>query len=146
MPLLHNLEYRSRIVTRLRSLRSDSKPVWGIMSVDQMLWHVNQGLALALGQIYQRPQKTPLPRLIMKLLVLNLPWPKGASTVPVLEARQHYDFEEERTRCLELVKTFTRKGLAEEWSLNPIFGKVTGKFTSQLQARHLDHHLRQFGV
>lgn len=65
--------------------------------------------------------------------------------MPVLEARQQYDFEAERTRCLELVKTFTRKGLEEEWPLNPIFGEVTGKFTSQLQAKHLDHHLGSSG-
>jgi hypothetical protein len=146
MPLLHAPECRSRIEARLRLLGSDSKPAWGKMSVDQMVFHVSQGLALALGQITQPAQKTPLPRSIMKLLVLNLPWPKGAPTVPVLEATQQYDFETERTRCLELVKTFTRKGLAEEWPLHPLFGEVTGKFTSQLQAKHLDHHLRQFGV
>ncbi|HET6843503.1 MAG TPA: hypothetical protein VFK06_17760 [Candidatus Angelobacter sp.] len=130
----------------MRSLRSDSKPKWGIMSVDQMLWHLNQGLALALGQIDQPPQKTPLPRSIMKLLVLIVPWPKGAPTVPILEAKQQYDFEAERTRCLGLLKAFTKKGLSEDWPLSPIFGEVTGKFTSRLQAKHLDHHLRQFEV
>jgi len=146
MPLLHDLQCRSRIETRLRSLRSDSKPMWGIMSVDQMLWHVNQGLALALGQIEQPAQKTPLPRSVMKFLVLKVPWPKGAPTIPILEAKEQYDFEAQRTRCLGLLKTFTRKALAEEWPLSPIFGEVTGQFTSQLQAKHLDHHLRQFGV
>jgi hypothetical protein len=116
------------------------------MSVDQALWHLNQGLALALGQIDQPPQKIPLPRPIMKLLVLTVPWPKGAPTVPALEAKQRYDFEAERTRCLGLLKTFAKKGLADEWPVSPIFGEVSGKFTSRLQAKHLDHHLRQFGV
>jgi hypothetical protein len=116
------------------------------MSVDQMLWHVNQALALSLGQLTSPPQKTPLPRPIMKFVVLNLPWPKGAPTMPVLEAKQHYDFEAERARCIELVKSFTNKGLNEAWPNDAIFGKVDGRFKSKLQAKHLDHHLKQFGV
>ena len=82
----------------------------------------------------------------MKFLVLNLPWPKGAPTAPVLEAKQQYDFEAQRARCLKLLNTFAAKGLAEEWPLDPFFGKVSGTFKSRLQAKHLNHHLKQFGV
>jgi hypothetical protein len=32
------------------------------------------------------------------------------------------------------------------WPESPIFGRVTGKFNSRLQAKHVDHHLRQFGA
>ena|SRR5579883_79275 len=146
MPLLHDLEFLSQIERRLRALNSDSKPQWGKMSVDQMLWHVNQGLSLALGQITQPPQKAPLPRPILKWMVLNLPWPKGAPTMPALEAKEEHDFQHERTRCFELLKTFARKPLLDDWPINPIFGKVTGIFTSKLQAKHFDHHLKQFGA
>jgi hypothetical protein len=82
----------------------------------------------------------------MKFIVLNLPWPKGAPTLPQAEARQQYDFEAERSRCLQLLDEFARKRLDERWPLDPVFGKVTGRFKSRLQAKHLDHHLRQFGV
>ena len=146
MPLLHDPQYRSEIERRLQSLRPDTKPRWGKMSVDQMLWHVNEGLALSLGQITAPPQKTPLPRPIMKFLVLNLHWPKNAPTLPVLLAKQQHDFEAERTRCLQLLNTFTQKGLDEAWPLDAVFGKVTGRFKSRLQAKHLDHHLKQFGM
>lgn len=146
MPMLHDPQYRSNIEKRLAALRSDSKPRWGTMSVDQMLWHVNEALALSVGQTTAPPQKMPLPRPIMKFVVLNLPWPKGAPTAPQLEARQHYDFEAERTRCSHLLDTFTRKKLEEDWPLDAFFGKVNGRFKSKLQAKHMDHHLRQFGV
>lgn len=146
MPLLHDVQYRSQIEKRLNSLRSDTQPRWGKMSVDQMVWHVNEVLAVALGQITTPPQKSPLPRPILRFVVLNLPWPKGAPTLPVFEAKQRYDFDAERARCLELLKTFARKPLRETWPLNPIFGRVTGELTSKLQAKHLDHHLRQFGA
>jgi hypothetical protein len=146
MAMLHDPEYRTRIQTRLNTLRPDTKPLWGKMSVDQMLWHINQGLALSLGHITAESIKTPLPRPIMKFIVLNLPWPKGAPTLPQAEARQQYDFEAERSRCLQLLDEFARKRLDERWPLDPVFGKVTGRFKSRLQAKHLDHHLRQFGV
>src|SRR6185437_3689866 len=146
MPLLHDPQYWSSIEARLGFLRFDSKPHWGKMSVDQMLWHVNQGLALSLGKVTSPSQKAPLPRPIMKFLVLKLPWPKGAPTMPVLEAKRQYDFETERTRCQQLLKTFANKPLRENWPQDPVFGHVTGEFKSRLQAEHLDHHLKQFGV
>jgi hypothetical protein len=146
MPMLHDPEYRAQIESRLRSLGAETKPRWGKMTVDQMLWHVNQGLMLTLGQITAAPVKTPLPRSIMKWTVLNLPWPKGAPTVPEAEAKQEYDFEAERARCLELLAAIAKKPLNEPWPLDPVFGKVSGKFKSRLQAKHLNHHLTQFGV
>ncbi|SRR6266481_1177519 len=82
------------------------------------------------GPDHSTGQKTPLPWSIMKLWVLNLPWPKGAPTVPVLEARQQYDFAEERTRCLELVKTFTRK----DWRKSGHSIQFSAKSPASLQA------------
>ena len=146
MPLLHDSQFRSELQARLRALQPASKPQWGKMSVDQMLWHVNQGLALSLGQISAAPGKTPLPKPIMRFLVVNLPWPKSAPTLPVLKAEETYDFEKERTRCLRLLDAFVRKDLYEPWPNDPIFGKVDGRFKSRLQAKHIDHHLKQFGV
>ena len=116
------------------------------MSVDQMLWHVNTTLQLHLGEITAPRQRTPLPRGFMKFLVLNLPWPRGTSTLAKLVAKQQYDFAQERQRCLQLIDKFTRLRLNDEWPENPIFGKVSGRDLSRLQAKHLDHHLRQFGV
>jgi hypothetical protein len=146
MDLLHDSQYRSTIANRLRSLRADSRGRWGKMSVDQMLWHVNQGLALSLGEVTAPPQKVPLPRPILKFFVLNLPWPKGAPTLPQAEAKQQYDFDAERARCFHLLEAFARKPLDEVWPVDPVFGKVTGRFKSRLQAKHLNHHLRQFGA
>ena len=144
--MLHDPQYRSSIESRLKTLRPESKPRWGKMSVDQMLWHVNQGLRLSLGQVTADTMKTPLPRPIMRFIVLSLPWPKGAPTLPQAEAKQQYDFEAERAHCLELLDTFAKKRLDEPWPLDPVFGKVTGKFKSKLQAKHLNHHLTQFGA
>ena len=147
MKMLHDPVHRAEVEKRLAALRPDSPRKWGTMSVDQMLWHVNRTLQLHLGEISAHRETASLPRGVMKFLVLNLPWPKGAPTLAALVAKeQQYDFAQERQRCLELLDRFARRRLDEEWPENPIFEKVSGKDLSRLQAKHLDHHLRQFGV
>jgi hypothetical protein len=116
------------------------------MSADQMLWHVNGGLSMALGQMQVPPQKLPVPRAIMRLVALNLPWPKGWPTMPMFVASGSYDFDAERVRCFQLIDQLAAKRLDEDWPTHPLLGKLSGREASKIQAKHLDHHLRQFGV
>src|SRR6185503_15279670 len=146
MPLLHDLAVREAIDARLGRLRADSRPVWGKMSVDQMLWHVSQALAADLGHISAPPDLAPLPRPIMKFLVLNLPWPKGAPTNPTFRAEAAHDFDEQLARCRWLINELSSRPLDKLSSRHPMFGKMTGRDISRLHAKHLDHHLKQFGV
>ena len=146
MPLLHDEGYRSQVINRIQSLRPDTPKRWGQMSADQMLWHVNGGLSMALGQIDVEPQEPPLPQPVMRWLVLNLPWPKGAPTLPPYVASGAYDFDAERTRCLGLIDQLAAKPLEDRWPTHPALGKMSGREASRLQAKHLDHHLKQFGV
>ena len=146
MKMLHDPFYRAGLKKRLAALRPYSPRKWGTMSVDQMLWHVNTTLQLHLGEITAPRERNPLPRSVMKFLVLNLPWPRGAPTLATLAAKQQYDFAHESQCCLQLIDKFISKRLDDEWPENPIFGKVSGRDLSRLQAKHLDHHLRQFGV
>ena len=71
MPTVHDSSFRTSLETRVRSLRAGQKGRWGKMSIDQMLWHVNVGLSMALGEIALPAGKAPLPRPIMKFLVLD---------------------------------------------------------------------------
>jgi len=146
MKMLHDPFYRAGLKKRLAALRPYSPRKWGTLSVDQMLWHVNTTLQLHLGEITAPRERNPLPRSVMKFFVLNLPWPRGAPTLATLVAKQQYDFAHECQRCLQLIDKFISKRLDDEWPENPIFGKVTGTDLSRLQIKHLDHHLRQFGV
>jgi hypothetical protein len=148
MPTLHDDACRTSLERRFRALRPDAERRWGRMTVDQMLWHVNGGLAVSLGRMDPGDEKTPpLPPALLRFLVLHLPWPRGAPTLKAITASgERYDFEAERVRCLELMSDFARKPLESAWPSHPAFGDVTGTFVSRLQARHLDHHLKQFGV
>jgi hypothetical protein len=116
------------------------------MSADQMLWHVNGGLLMALGQIDVPPRRLPVPRPVVRFIALNLPWPKGVPTMPMFVASGSYDFESERVRCLGLIDELAAKRLDENWPRHPLLGRLSGREASRIQAKHLDHHLKQFGV
>jgi hypothetical protein len=145
MALLHDPAVRARIESRLKSLRPDSPRKWGSMSAPQMLWHVNQFLAFNLGDEVPAPQKMPMPLPILRFFLLYMPWPKGSPTHKQALAKGEHDFEKERAKCLALIERFTNRPVDGPWPEDPIFGFKNGTQYSRLQARHLDHHFKQFG-
>ena len=146
MPLLHDASVRSSLENRVRALRVGSAARWGQMSVDQMLWHVNQSMVAALGQTSLAEKRLPVPKSVVLFAVLNLPWGKGAPTNQALVATSRHDFDQERARCLTLIAEVVDRPMTGVWQQHPTFGPMTGKNVSRLQAKHLDHHLKQFGV
>ena len=146
MAMLHDSAVRTSLEARLDNLAPDSTPRWGQMSVDQMLWHVNQALRSDLGLLEAAVVKPPLPGPLMKLLVLNVPWPKGAPTNPSFVATASYDFAAELAACHELVGRMASRTLDGPSSAHPAFGRLTPREASRLHAKHLNHHLSQFGV
>jgi Protein of unknown function (DUF1569) len=147
VPLLHDAQCKTETLRRLQSLRADNQRRWGKMSVGQMLWHVNEAMEGALGHIVVDPARAPLPRPLLKFLVLNAPWGKGAPTLKRwIPQADNYDFAAERDRCVRLLEELTSKPLVDAWPDSPMLGRMSGKDVSRLHAKHLNHHLTQFGV
>jgi hypothetical protein len=149
MPQLHDTQYKTEILRRLKTLSPEAARQWGKMSVTQMLWHVNEAMEGALGRIEMDAMKLPipLPRAVLKFMVLNLPWGKGAPTLKRwVPQSDNYDFASEHARCVRLVGEIASKPLDDAWPDSPTLGRMTGSEVSRLQAKHLNHHLTQFGV
>ena len=150
MPLLHDPAIRSALERRLSALTADAHRRWGTMTVDQMLHHVNHALNSALGREPSTLEPAvPLPKALIKFAVLYLPWPKGAPTAPewISSGEQHYDFEAEKQRTHALLAEVVRKPIdAADWPVHSMFGVVGGDYWSRINAKHLDHHLKQFGA
>jgi hypothetical protein len=146
MATLHDEAARRLLIQRIERLQHDSPRRWGRMSVGQMLWHVNEAMAQAIGQIEIAPERRLMPGFLIKFMVLNLPWPKGAPTTAAFVATEQHDFEAERARCLNLIEALAARPLDQEWPHNPVFGAISGRDVSRLHAKHLNHHLTQFGV
>jgi hypothetical protein len=145
MPMIHDHAFRAALQARLRALKPDAPRQWGSMSPSQMLHHINTALAVSTGDLTLPEQKAPLPRGLMKFFVLNLPWPKGAPTAPPFLATGTYDFNAERDRCLTLIDRVAALDL-DTMRDHPMFGKMSGAEVSRLQAKHLNHHLKQFNL
>jgi len=54
------------------------------------------------------------------------------------------DFEKEKAALIELVNNFNETSIQREQ--HPVFGKLNKHNWSKATWKHLDHHLRQFGV
>ena len=148
MPEMHDAAVREGLKSRLKSLKPDAKRKWGKMSADQMLWHVASSLELALGRASAPPAKAPvpLPKPVLRFAVVNLPWPRGAPTIPQIVASGQHDFEKERKRILGLIDELAKKDLSGPWPVHAVLGEMSGLQYTRLQAKHLDHHLKQFGA
>ncbi len=146
MRTLHDAATRREMVSRVQSLRPDSARLWGRMTIDQMLWHVNQGLMAALGEIELPPPRMPVLGFLLLPLVLHLPWPKGAPTAPQFVAGGAHDFQQEREQLLQLLGAFAERERGGHWPTHAGFGRMSGKHWSRMMYRHLDHHLRQFSA
>jgi hypothetical protein len=66
--------------------------------------------------------------------------------MPELVATTSHDFQAERSRLLALLEEFGTRDLAACAFEHAGLGPMSGKDSSRLQAKHLDHHLRQFGA
>jgi hypothetical protein len=146
MSHLHDPEVCSSIRNRLQSLRADTARQWGKMSVDQMLWHVNVSMREAVGDYTPELKPLPVPKALLRWLVLTMPWGRGARTRPDMYAVSSYDFDAQRAECLSLIDRIVARPLSGEWPDSASMGRMTGRHWSRLTAKHLDHHLRQFGV
>jgi hypothetical protein len=148
MPLIHDETVRAQLRRRVESLSPQAQRQWGKMSVDQMLWHCNLALEMALGthQPEERESPPPIPKPILKFMVLRLPWPKGAPTGPGFVAVKSYDFATEKAKTLRLIDEICTRDCAGSWPVSPTFGRMSGKEWSRLMAKHLDHHLKQFSA
>jgi hypothetical protein len=147
MSLLHEPAVRDVIRARVQALSPETQRQWGTMSVDQMLWHVNRVMSNALGEFEPAEIPVPIPRGLAKFLVLNMPWPRNADTQPAYRAEGRYEFAAERDRCLRLIDQVTSRAIdSASWGKSAAFRHMTGRDWSRLNAKHLNHHLTQFGV
>lgn len=138
---------KQEIIHRINQLHSDSIPQWGKMNVSQMLAHLQMPIGIAFGT--HQPKGSFLLRLIGPLFKSALwnekPWKQGLPTDPTfITVGTRREFDKEKTILLEMINRFSEANIVGE--KHPIFGKMTKENWSKATWKHVDHHLRQFGV
>jgi len=147
MKTIHQPYARAELIRRIHTLTPEAQRRWGRMSVDQMLWHVNGMLSIAIGELPFEPQESFLRRTVIRFAAFNMPWPKGrAPTAPEVTATRQYDFAQEQALLFDLLDRFAARDLQTSWPRHPAFGAMTGHDWTRLQHKHVDYHLQQFGV
>jgi hypothetical protein len=146
---LFRTEDSQTVISRINALTSDSMPLWGKMNVAQMLFHCQQPLKSALGEL---PTKHRLIGRLFgsfakKKILGDGGFGKNLPTDPLFVITDKYSFDEERHNLITLLERFLHSGPgAITKKPHPFFGKLSAEEWDTLQLKHLDHHLRQFGV
>jgi hypothetical protein len=135
------------ILDRINKLRSDSTPQWGKMNVSQMMAHAAIPIEAALG-IREIPGKGNfILKLFFKSILYNdKPYSKSSPTNKLFIVTDQRNFDFEKNNLVEVIQKAVKKGNNDSWGLHPTFGAMTSEQWGQSFYKHLDHHLKQFGV
>jgi len=138
-------------IDRINNLTSETQGLWGKMTVDQMLAHCN----VSYEMVYE-PEKHKKPGSIAKFILKSFVKPKvvgdkaytqNGPTAPQFIISERKNFEEEKKRLIGFIQKTQQLGTAAfEGKESFSFGKLKSQEWNNMFAKHLNHHLAQFGV
>jgi hypothetical protein len=146
MGTLLKTEDREATLARLRQVRPDTPTGWGKLNAPAMLCHLADQLRVALGDIPSTPRWSFLERTLLKWVVINTgfkPPPGKVQTSPEMLTTSPSTWEADLAACESLME---RVGKGEAHAAHPTFGPLNPEEWGRLCWKHMDHHLRQFGV
>ena len=147
MKSLFDQEAIAEIRQRLDNLSEDSQRQWGKMTPGQMLHHCQGPFNIMLGKNDYGMKPNWLAQLLFKKSLYNdKPWRKNLPTAKFLRETEPRDFNDSKEGLLSLLTAFEGERDRSDWAPHPAFGKFTKQQWGQMQYKHLDHHLRQFGI
>jgi hypothetical protein len=135
---------------RIALLKPAQQRLWGKMTVAQMLSHTSLALEMAVGDL--KPKRMMIGRIIGPIITRlalgnDRPLKRESPTAPDLVVKNEPQFAAERARLSGLVDRFAAGGPSKVTTHpHTFFGRLTPAQWSELMYKHLDHHLRQFGV
>lgn len=146
MPTIRSAADRAAIVTRLRALTPTTQPLWGTLTAPRLLCHLADQLRVGLGDLQARPRGSFATRTLLKWVVVytTMRAPPGrVQTLPEMLTTTPTTWEADLRACEQLVE---RLATATSTPPHPAFGALSPSGWGRLTWKHLDHHLRQFGV
>jgi hypothetical protein len=147
MKSLWQHDARLEILARIDRVTPDAKPLWGNMSAGRMLRHLSQSMSMASGELPTESKKLPIRYFPLKQLIIYVfPFPKGAPTAPELLMGDDSSVDAARDDLHKAIDSFAARRDAASWPEHPAFGKLSVRAWGALTYKHMDHHLRQFGV
>jgi hypothetical protein len=138
-------------IDRLNKLTPETPRKWGTMAVAEVLAHLN----VAYETIYE-PEKYPKPNFIAAFLmktfvkskvVNETPYKQNIPTAPMFVIKSNRDFDLEKKRLIGFIQKTQQLGSSAFDGKNSLsLGKLNAQEWNNMLAKHLNHHLAQFGV
>jgi Protein of unknown function (DUF1569) len=139
----------NEVISRIDKLEAATQHQWGKMDVAQMMAHCSATLDVASGHVV-------LPRMfigrilgpfVRSTLTNDKPFSRNGPTDKGFVISDKRDFAQEREQLKKRVRQFHQGG-EEQCTKHPhsFFGALTPLEWATGIYKHLDHHLRQFGV
>ena len=149
MKSIYNADDNKEIIERINKLTPESKALWGKMNAAQMLSHCQAPMDVAFGNITIKANFIMqfLGRM-MKKKIINAPeFSKNSPTAPAFIRNNPCDFEQSKLELIDKISVLAKEGMKSiKTNKHPFFGEMTTDDWDKLMWKHMDHHLRQFGM
>ena len=143
---------RTKLISLLHRLNSDTSPRWGKMNARQMIEHMIDILMVANGKI-KLPIVTPPDRLpkLQEFMMSEKPFKENTKSpvlaeepVPLKKHTKEGAIGKLQEEIIYFFEAYEKNpGLK---TTNPVFGELDFEMNIQLLYKHALHHLKQFGI
>lgn len=145
---------RSNIESYLNKLTEDIKPIWGVMSPQNFVEHIEQSLKYASGEDQDFEIVTPEKYLVKtREMIFNYnPIPRNFNHPHLIADKPaslvHSDLASAKAKLLEAWDKFDAsfKEDPDKRTKNVVFGWMDKFEWDLLNVKHLNHHFEQFGI
>lgn len=150
MPTIFDPDSAKAFQSRIDRLTPDARALWGRMTASQMVCHLTDSCKVALGDTPTTLKPGILSNRVVRWLIISvLPFPRGkAPTSREFLVTSPSEWQADvRSLGEHLERVRTKGGDSEaQWNIHPSFGAMSTTQYGKLIYKHMDHHLRQFGV
>ena len=141
------------LVDRVWRIKASASPAWGRMTAGQMVCHLTDAIRMVFGEKRVNGKETWLSRTLIRWIAIhtNAPWRKNYPTTPEMEQNggggtAPRAFTQDRDDLVQSIERFASLPASHSFPRHPYFGAMTREEWMTWAYRHIDHHLRQFGV
>jgi len=143
---------RTKLISHLQKLKTETQPRWGKMNVQQMIEHFTDVTMVASGKI-KLPIVTPSDKLLrlQEFMMSEKPFKEntkspvlGEEPAPLKKHTKEASIGKLQEEIIYFFEAFERNPGSK--TTNPVFGELDFDMNIQLLYKHALHHLKQFGI
>lgn len=150
-PSIYLQETTDSLAARISALTNETPALWGKMNAGQMLSHCCVAYQQVLGENTDKPgviMKWMLKSFFRQSMVNEVAYKPNLPTGPTfVRVNQHFDIETEKQNLIAYIQKIQDLGPEQLEHIPSLsLGKLNAIEWNNLLYKHIDHHLRQFGV